>query len=282
MSKLRLLVSVGICGVVFSGCGFFSDLFGLNDKKDIPSITKKLVCHPQDLKERLDSYYSSDKYRSEDIANFTNEMSDFFKDSDNDKCDEWILTRYNEVVKAKQKMPTNFIVEILFTDEWVTCNAMPKWLKSKLDEYIKQNKNDDKAFIEASKFKEKWETTTRFNGKAKYYDYWVFSGKYTFDYEVYEEQTGDYTYNNWQRKRPSLAERQMSCKSIKIAQNAIENDLIDLGNGKKAKCADLSYKDAPKCLEHFDSVYQTAYNKAKDEYDIKQERKKYEKKNKNL
>lgn len=280
MSKSKLLVGVCICGVVFSGCGFFSDLFGLNDKKD--TITKKLVCHTQDLKERLDSYYSSDKYHREDIADFTNEMAGFFKDSDNNKCDEWILAHYNEVVKAKQKMPTNFIFEIHFTDEWVTCNVMPKWLNTKLNEYIKQNKNDDKAFIEASKFKEKWEATNRFNGKAKYYDYWVFNGKYTFDYKVYEEQTSNYTYRDWTKQRPSLAERQMSCKSIKIAQNAIENDLINLGNGKKAKCADLSYKDAPKCLEYFDDIYVATYKKAKDEYDIKQERKKYEKKNKNL
>ena len=280
MSKLKLLVSVGICGVVFSGCGFFSNT---------RSITKELVCHPQDLKERLDIFYSSGKYSYEDMAKFTNEMADFFKDSDdNNKCDEWILERYREELRAKlkqdKKIPFSYTEEISFTDKWVTCNVMPKWLNTKLNEYIKQNKNDDKTFIEASKFKEEWQTSTRFDGKAKYYDYWVIDGKYTFDYEQYKEATLGYTYYAGRHygQRPSLAERQMNCKSIKIAQKAIENDLIDLGNGKKAKCADLSYKDAPKCLEYFDDIYGATYKKAKDEYDIKQERKKYEKKNKNL
>lgn len=77
-----------------------------------------------------------------------------------------------------------------------------------------------------------------------------------------------------------------NCVATKTAIQAIENDLIDLGNGKKAKCDELSYDDAPKCLDYFISVYNKVYKDKKSELyaeqkeiDIKKERKKYEKRN---
>lgn len=132
---------------------------------------------------------------------------------------------------------------------------MPFWLETKLDEYISQNKGDDIEYINASKFKGAW------NGKL------TGTNKYVW---------GDFLRND--------IGRMSNCVATKTAIQAIENDLIDLGNGKKAKCADLSYDDAPKCLSYFVSVYDKTYkDKEKElkaeqkEINIKKERMKYEK-----
>lgn len=272
MNKLKLFISVGICSILFTGCGFFDSLFGLSNKQE-GSKTKGFVCHPQDLKERLDLYYSDNKqYSKDDIANFINSMKGFFKDSNGiSKCDDWIIERYKEV-SNKTIIPNSYPAEIQFADKWNTCNAMPEWLNSKLNEYIEQNKNDDKAYIGASNFKEAWQTSTRFDGKLKYYDYWIIGSGYTFDYGTYKEKAKIYE-SSW--KEPSIIERQLKCKAVQVATKAIENDLIDLDNGKKAKCADLSYKDAWRCRSHFDFVYK----ETKADLELKQQRIEYEKKN---
>ena len=247
MNKLRLFIGVGICGILFTGCGFIEGLFG----KKTTSYTPYLNCQPQDLTERLQSYgmQSFEAYH----------YNDYFKDLNDIKCDEWRLEHYKDIVSQETSLPTNFEEEERLAEKWQKCNVMPKWLSSKLNEYIKQNKNDDKAYIEASKFKESWQTLERFSGTEK------LSPKDAFLDKIFESAT---------LKEANITN--IGCKAIKVATKAIENDLIDLGNGKKAKCADLSWKDARRCQSHFDSVY----NKAKADYELKQQRIEYEKKNK--
>ena len=254
MNKLRLFIGVGICGILFSGCSFIDSLLGTGSSSSTSTarqVERGSDCVPADLMDRLVTYSS----RGNTI--YTKAFDNSFKDIvDESKCDEWGIEHYKEVVSKEKYLPLTWELEEKLRDKWNICNAMPKWLETKLNEYIEQNKNDDKAYIEASKFKESWQTDNRFNGEATYF-----------------------TYNEL-IKGESLAKRKSVCKAIKIAKKAIENDLIDLGGGKKAKCADLSYKDAKKCQSHFDSVYNSAYKKIKSEIDIQLERKKYEQKNK--
>lgn len=247
MNKLKLFISVGICGTLFSGCSFIDSLFGKKTTTSYIQSTPYLNCQPQDLTERLQSYGTQ---------SFVNayRYNDYFKDfNDKTKCDEWRLEHYKYIVSQETSLPTNLEEEEKFVEKWQKCNVMPKWLETKLNEYIEQNKNDDKAYIEASKFKESWQTSERLSGTKEYSS----TRMEALNYEIAKESV-------------------INCKAIKVATKATENDLIDLGNGKKAKCADLSYKDAEKCQSHFDSVYK----KAKEDYELKQQRIEYEKKNK--
>ena len=265
MSKLRLLI-VGLCGVLFSGCGFF-DIFSSEIKYKKTSIA--LDCVPSDLMKRLADkryYYGLQSYRTpeEQFLYYTNtHFIKIFNDDRYDgtgitKCDDLVIGYYNEALKNTKTLPTNIKEELEFEREWLVCDKMPLWLENKLDEYIEQNKNDDIAYINASKFKGAW------NGKLSD--------------EVKYKYGSDITIRYIHMSR---------CVATKAAIKAIENDLIDLGNGKKAKCADLSYDDAPKCLDYFISVYDKAYKAKKSELDaeqkeidIKKERKRYEERNK--
>ncbi len=217
------------------------------------STYSKLYCTPADLKERLKSYNTKD-------TTYDSDYDIWFRDAvDKHKCDEWGIERYKEIVSKEKSLPTSLNEERKLESKWNICNAMPEWLESKLNRYIEQNKNDDKAYIEASKFKESWQSSNRLSGRKAYFSIYDTSISFSRIVSIYGR---------------------FDCRAIKVATKAIENDLIDLGNGKKAKCADLSYKDAKKCQSHFDSVYSSVYNKLKSEFDIQQERKKYEQKNK--
>ena len=270
MSKLRLLIGAGLCGVLFSGCGFFDGLFGTKSTESIESDEIKyrnIDCVPADLMQRLASkkYYSSMKsYRTpmQQFEYYTKNYRKIFNDDRYDgtgiaKCDDLVIGYYNEALKNAKTLPTNISEELEFEKEWFICDVMLLWLENKLDEYIEQNKNDDIAYINASKFKGAW------NGKLSD--------------EVKYKYGSDITIRYIHISR---------CVATKAAIKAIENDLIDLGNGKKAKCADLSYDDAPKCLDYFISVYDKAYKDKKSELDaeqkeidIKKERKRYEERN---
>lgn len=272
MSKLRLLISVGICGVIFSGCGFFESMFSskIEYKKSYDD------CVPNDLSDRLankDYYEPLNSYKSPEalFLKYSNERyNKIFQDSRYDgtgttKCYDLLIESYNEAIKKYNdysvKVSTNIKEEMAFENEYIVCNKMPSWLEKKLNEYISQNRSDDIAYINASKFKGAW------NGKL--------DGEQKFIYR--NNFAGTFENTNMLMAR---------CFAYKVAIKAIENDLIDLGNGKKAKCVDLSYDDAPKCLDYFISVYDEAHKSKRSELDaeqkeidIKKERKKYEKRN---
>ena len=238
MSKLKLLIGVGICGIVFSGCGFFDDM---GDIFGVGKIEYKETqnCVPADLKERLanKSFYRghSGAKQSEYFKTIHGYYEVFFTDlqyNDKTKCYDLALEAYKEAVKNAKKLPTNIDEENAFRKEWNICDKMPDWLNKKLDEYVSQNGT------EASTFKQTWQKWL--SGKAMY--------------NKLECNKGWLPCNSKYNK--SAMER---CRAIKTATKAIENDLIDLGNGKKAKCADLSYKDAHKCLAHFETAYNKIY-----------------------
>ncbi len=264
MNKLRLLISVGLCGILFSGCGFFDGFFSNKSDENDEIQYGTIDCVPSDLVKRLASkkYYDGVKTYQTPEQQFKNYIERYTKIFDDyryngtgiTKCYDLVIEAYNEALKNAKTLPTNIKEEMWFERKWLVCDAMPLWLENKLDEYIEQNKNDDIAYINASKFKGMW------NGKL------TDSNKYVWG-ETLRNDIG----------------RISNCVAYKAAIQAIENDLIDLGNGKKAKCADLSYDDAPKCLSYFISVYDKAYkdkeselNDEQKEIRIKRERKKYE------
>ncbi len=268
MSKLRLLIGVGLCGILFAGCSFFDYVFGSKSNKSVESDEIQygtIDCVPSDLVKRLASkkYYDGVKtYQTpeQQFKNYIKRYGKIFEDYRYDgtgitKCYDLVIESYNEVLKNAKTLPTNINNELAFEKEWLVCDKMPLWLETKLDEYINQNRGDDIAYINASKFKSAW--------NSKLTD----SNKYVWGGEFLRNDIG----------------RMANCVAYKAAIKAIENDLIDLGNGKKAKCADLSYDDAPKCLDYFVSVYDKAYkDKEKElkaeqkEINIKKERMKYE------
>ena len=273
MNKLRLFLSIVICGVVFSGCSFFDDFFvkPFSDEikyiQDIPND----ACIPDDMMKRLakksyyEGYYQNKKFKydwEKEFVYVTNDYGkifsdDRYKDTGTHKCYDLVTQSYNEAIKNATKLPTNIKEELEFAEEWLVCDNMPKWLESKLFEYINQNKGNDLAYINASNFKVSWS----------------------------KQLTGDYKYV-WGSLLTNDRGRMANCVAKKAAIKAIENDLIDLGNGKKAKCADLSYNDAPKCLAYFEAVYDKTYKAKKKELDaeedaleIKRVRLKHEKQN---
>ncbi len=261
MNKLKLFISVGICGILFTGCGFFG--------------VSEVDCRPQDLKDRLSGYgwTATDKWK-EQFAHFWNYRGTEYMSKD--MCDNWAIENYKDIVSKEKTLPTNIEEENRLAVKWQICNVMPEWLETKLDEYINQNKNDNKAFIEASKFKESWRPEPNYKGEYDEYRLKV-NRLYGANMNIYrlngrlvyttKDYSGSYTRNN---------EMGMPCKFTKIAIKAIESDFIDLGNGKKAKCADLAYGDAYKCQRHFDNVYKNLW----EEFLIKKEREEYEQKNK--
>ena len=287
MNKLKLfIISVGICSILFTGCGFFEGIFSdKSDKIEYRKASVRYKCIPEDLVERLaNKKYYDGFMRDGDVrfdspeANFkyyTERYAEIFKDDRYDgtgttKCDDLVTGYYNEAIKKYTdfsiKLPTNIKEEMELEKEWFICDKMPFWLETTLDEYISQNKGDDTAYINASKFKGAWSdklggervgTAGRMGGSGnKLYILLAVS---------------------------NTNESMAKCVATKTAIKAIENDLIDLGGGKKAKCSDLSYKDAQKCLNYFTSVYNKAYKDKKSELDaeqkeidIKKERKKYE------
>lgn len=230
-------------------------------------------CTPADLKGRLRSYMSSSVKDSTlysnrkriEITDYSNYYDNSFILDGTDKsrgCNEWLIASYNETIKKTKRLPATFEEEEAFADEWRICDTMPDWLETTLNKYIEQNKGSDTEYIKASKFKESWEN--RLNGTSTL----VVNKK-------------SYGLGNI-AMRSAIGETSIiaTCIADKKAIQAIENDLIDLGNGKKVKCSQLSWQDSQKCQNHFDTVHNKVYDTAKKELDIKLEREKYEKKNK--
>ena len=221
-------------------------------------------CTPSDLKDRLWSYSNS----AIGYSKYYDELFQWDKNRTETICNEFMLNSYNEVIKQTKQLPTSIAEEKELHNKWAYCDIMPKWLEPKLNEYIEQNKNDDKAYIEASKFKEVWQE--KLGGGHSTYNVNVLNKSGIHIFAVREH-----------------IKRITDCFATKAATKAIENDLIDLGNGKKAKCADLSWNDAQKCLDYFNSVYDKTYKvkekeviKKIDAINLKIERKQYKKQNK--
>ncbi|MGX3011525.1 hypothetical protein ACWIUD_08205 [Helicobacter sp. 23-1044] len=273
MNKLKLLLKICICGVVFSGCSFFDDLFvqPFSDEIKYTKNSPNDACIPDDMMKRLakksyyEGYYQNKMFRydwQKEFVNVTNDYGKIFSDDRYKgtgmfKCYDLVTQSYNEAIKNATKLPTNIKEEQIFEKEWLVCDNMPKWLETKLFDYINQNKGNDLAYIDASNFRVSW-------------------GR---------QLTGDDKYV-WGELLTNDRGRMANCVAKKAAIKAIENDLIDLGDGKKGKCADLSYDDAPKCLAYFKAVYDKTYNAKKKELDaeedaleIKRVRLKHEKQN---
>ena len=213
-------------------------------------------CVPANLKQRLRTYstkssnYSYEKYY------------DKFFDLGNKKCDKELIDIYREAIKNAKELPTSIDEEKELANEWLFCGAMPKWLEATLDKYIKQNENIDTEYIQASKFKESWQENLKGNLRIK--DLGFVYGYIGRSISFGGNDTKEHAY----------------CTANKKALKVIENDYIDLGNGKKAKCKDLSWGDAKKCMNYFNSVHNKVYDDTKRQLDIKKEREEYEQKNK--
>ncbi len=280
MNKLKLFISVGICGILFTGCGFIAELFGKSSSKSKTTSSSSTAttrqvergsnCVPADLMDRLVTYSSTG------YTIYTKGYDEFFGwYSSKTICNDFMIDSYNEVIKQTKQLPTNIDEEQKLSKEWAYCNIMPKWLESKLNEYIEQNKNSDAEYVNASKFKESWQD--KFS--AGHSMYMPNEGLAV----VAERRTRELQGKNAKDVTLGITD----CFAYKGAIKAIENDLIDLGGGKKAKCADLSWKDAKKCLDYFDSAYDKTYKTKEKEVvakikaiRLKQERESYEKKNK--
>lgn len=279
MNKLILFIGVGICGILFTGCSFIADLFGTSSSKSKTTSSSSTAttrqvergsnCVPADLMDRLVTYSSTG------CTIYTKGFDEFFGwYRSKTICNDFMIDSYNEVIKQTKQLPTNIVEEEKLSKEWAYCNNMPKWLNTKLNEYIEQNKNSDAEYVSASELKESWQY--KLFGQSMYMPNECLA-------VVAEAKT-----RNLQGKNPNdVTLGIVDCFAYKGAIKAIENDLIDLGNGKKAKCADLGWKDAKKCLDYFDSVYDKTY-KAKEKevvakikaIKLKEKRESYEKQNK--
>ena len=160
MNKLRLFIGVGICSILFTGCGFFDSLFGTTKQT---SSVQEADCRPQDLKDRLDKYYKEKDSTLEATAYIN---SYFVDDKDKTKCDKEVIDRYNKIIKEQKSLPTTYAEERILMGKLRYCDKMPDWLPKALDENINQNKDSDKKYIEARDLKEWWENFL--NGKLDF------------------------------------------------------------------------------------------------------------------
>lgn len=119
MDKLKLFIGVGICGVIFSGCGFFTE-WG-NDVKDTWSGKSK-DCVPSDFKERVAKYkeqYKNDddmypKVASMDRTSMFNQQKSF--NTYAPLCSKYMPIAYNEIIK-EDGAPKSYDEEIKFLDK---------------------------------------------------------------------------------------------------------------------------------------------------------------------
>ena len=206
-------------------------------------------CTPADLRLRLMTYES----KGEDYSNY---YENAFKEGNTSECNKWLVSAYNETIRNTKNLPITFEEEKAFEKEWLICDAMPKWLETNLDKYIRQNRDNDVEYVRASKFKEKWQ------------------GKLTGKSSLVTNSRGS-RYSHIVNDAGAA-----DCLAKRKAKAAIENDYINLGNGKKAKCKDLSWSESKQCMNHFDDVYDKIYKETKDELDLKRERERYEEINK--
>ncbi len=119
MDKLKLFIGVGICGVIFSGCGFFTE-WG-NDVKDTWSGKSK-DCVPSDFKERVAKY--QEQYEDNDdmfpkVANMHNtpmfnQQSSF--NTYSAKCSKYMTKAYDEIIK-EDGAPKSYDEEMKFLDK---------------------------------------------------------------------------------------------------------------------------------------------------------------------
>ncbi|MGX3012258.1 hypothetical protein ACWIUD_12045 [Helicobacter sp. 23-1044] len=124
MSKLRLLVGVGICGAMFGGCGFFTE-WG-DEVKDIwtkpRTASGDIDCVPSDLRERIAKY--QEQYKNDDdmypkVANMHNTL--MFQQQKNyntysHKCSKYMERAYNEIIK-ENGAPKSYDEEVKFLDK---------------------------------------------------------------------------------------------------------------------------------------------------------------------
>ena len=170
MNKLKLFIGVGLCGTLFTGCGFFDSLFGTTKQTSSVQKTEKVEvdCRPQDLKERLDKYYKENDSTLAEAAkylpkNFTDIskypfFNNYFVDAnDKTKCDKEVIDRYNKIIKEQKSLPTTYAEEKILMSKLRYCDKMPDWLSKALDENINKNKDSDKKYIEARDLKKLWE-----------------------------------------------------------------------------------------------------------------------------
>lgn len=172
MNKLKLFIGVGICGILFTGCGFFDSLFGTTKQTNSVQKVEKVEvdCRPQDFKDRLDKYYKekdstlaeAEKALSRipnftDISKYPLYNSYFVDANDKTKCDKEVIDRYNKIIKEQKSLPTTYAEEKILMSKLRYCDKMPDWLHKALDENINKNKDSDKKYIEARDLKKMWE-----------------------------------------------------------------------------------------------------------------------------
>ncbi|MGX2982157.1 hypothetical protein [Helicobacter sp. 23-1045] len=126
MSKLRLLVGVGICGAMFGGCGFFTE-WG-DEVKDIwtkpRTASGDIDCVPSDLRERVTKYV--EQYKNDDdmypkARNLQVEVGLQFNKqtgptSYSGECSKYMPIAYNEIIK-ENGVPKNYDEEVKFLDK---------------------------------------------------------------------------------------------------------------------------------------------------------------------
>lgn len=258
MNKLKLFISVGICSILFIGCGF-EGMFGVGQIK----YTEGANCIPADLKERIAnrSYYPflSKMTPEESFLLLHGYYEELFADiryKSKWKCYDDLVESYNETIKKTKKLPTSIDEDNELRKQWSVCNKMPEWLETKLNGYISQNEAG------ASNLKKKWQLWLGSDIPYNKVDCKI--DKVIMNRSIHVEKSSIYDTkvscsSEYKKNEYSTILAVDKCSATKKAIQAIENDLIDLGNGKKAKCADLSYKDAQKCLAHFKSTYSKLY-----------------------
>lgn len=128
MDKLRLFVSIGICGVLFGGCGFFTE-WG-EDVKDIWTEEPKAVktkskakdCAPKDFRERVAKY--KEQYKNDDdmypkVVDMGN-TSMFQKQKTHGtyswQCSKYMAQAYSEIIK-ENGAPKSYNEEVKFLDK---------------------------------------------------------------------------------------------------------------------------------------------------------------------
>ena len=142
MSKLRLLI-VGLCGVLFSGCGFFDGLF---------AESELVGCVPRDMMNRIEAYQQSfandsDRYKKysnySNVLEFKNKVKNDFEIKDSlermssgvvrTTCYGNLINTYKATIK-KVEIPKNLAEEMeLHNNVWNKTKKQEK----ELDEAIR-------------------------------------------------------------------------------------------------------------------------------------------------
>lgn len=136
MNKLKLFIGVGICGVLFSGCGFFDSLFGKSEL---------VGCVPRDMMERIEVYkqsFANDRERYKkgsaysNVLEFENEIKNDFEIKDSEEimssgyaritCYGNLINTYKSVIQ-KEEIPKSYEEEKeLFNKVWQKTKQLEK------------------------------------------------------------------------------------------------------------------------------------------------------------